>query len=60
MGKTILSCTDTSMLTPEDPNSTFSSIDNNWLAFEPYNRKTRRYAKKHKITEEAAFKKLYK
>ena len=52
---------DTSYHRRSDPNDT-STTNNDFpaLNFQCYNRKVCRYAKKHNITEEEAFKRLYK
>ena len=51
---------DTSMPQPRDPNDTSTEGNNNFIGTLRHNRKVCRYAKKHHITEEEAFRKLYK
>ena len=51
---------DTSMPISRDSNDTSMHEGNNFIGVLRYNRKVCRYAKKHHITEEEAFKKLYK
>ena len=55
---------DTSIPRPRDPNDTSCDIGNNYPPITTvgyyYNRKVCRYAQKHKISCEEAFKKLYK
>lgn len=48
-------------LTPVTKNPNDTSTSTNFEpSFRPYNRKVWRYAKKHKLTVEQAFKRLYK
>lgn len=51
---------DTSTPRAKGPNDTSIDGGNNFIGILGYNRKVCRYAKKHHITSEEAFKKLYK